>query len=69
MDYTASQQLVVDERNALEAKMTTLVEYIANSEEFALLPVEDRGRLRIQLSIMRQYSDILFVRIDHFAKP
>jgi 7-keto-8-aminopelargonate synthetase-like enzyme len=67
MEYAPFQQRVVEERNALEEKIRLLKAFIQTSAVFPDLPVEERGRLRIQLKLMQEYSDILFQRIDHFV--
>jgi hypothetical protein len=56
---------VVEERNALDEKLTKLNTFIVG-DKFMDLPDEERLRLRRQASAMEEYSKILGDRIAAF---
>jgi len=60
------QQRVVDEKAALDEKIALLTQFIAGSQVFGGLPLDERGRLKRQRLAMIEYSDILGERIAAF---
>lgn len=60
------QQRVVDESWELVEKILKLSNFI-DTETFLTLPEDEQLRLKKQLDIMNQYSDILCERIYHFT--
>ena len=60
------QKRVVEEKEALDDKLTRLVPFIG-SETFNGLPEDEQKRLRRQEMLMELYSDILAERIANFA--
>ena len=61
------QQRVVDEKTALDEKISKLTPFLAGPI-YQGLDAAERIRLRAQLAVMREYSDILTERIKHFAE-
>ena len=62
------QQRVVDERNALDEKITALRKFIA-SDMFKTVAEAERLRLGRQLVAMASYSEVLNERIMAFIDP
>jgi crAss001_48 related protein len=62
------QKRVVEERTALNEKISKLDRFIAEDEVFTVLPADEKFRLRQQLSTMMRYSSILSERIEAFPK-
>ena len=60
------QQRVVDESWELVEKILKLSNFI-DTETFLTLPEDEQLRLKKQLEIMKQYSNILRERIYHFT--
>lgn len=64
------QQRVVDECNELNDKIAKLVTFIenkgANPSVFSTLPEDEQFRLRVQLSAMTIYANVLAERINNF---
>lgn len=60
------QQRVIDEKAALGGKIEALAAFIGTHQERSL-DTGERSRLGRQLRAMREYSNILEERIDHFA--
>jgi hypothetical protein len=63
----AHQQRVVDEKAALDEKIAKLAAFLPGAIYQALDPAE-KIRLRAQLQVMREYSDILTERIKAFEQ-
>jgi len=61
----AYQERVVLEKKELDDKISKLSPFIG-SEKFSSVKEEEANRLRNQLSIMIDYSNILGERIDNF---
>lgn len=61
------QQRVIDEKAALDEKITKLADFIILSPVFKELPGADRGRLYRQHTAMRAYSGVLGERIEAFT--
>ena len=59
------QQRVIDEKAELDAKINKLREFIVGYL-FITLPAAERQRLKMQLEVMKKYSDILDMRIKAF---
>lgn len=59
------QQRVVDEKSELNGKIEKLTDFI-ESDQFIVLDVDERHRMREQWVVMRMYSKILSDRIDTF---
>ena len=59
------QQRVVDEKAALEEKISNLTKFL-DGETFKTLPVEEQDRMKRQLHIMGEYSAVLGERIAAF---
>ena len=62
----AYQQRVVDEKAALEEKISRLTNFL-DGETFKTLPVDEQDRMKRQLHIMSEYSAVLGERIEAFA--
>lgn len=62
------QRRVVDERDALNAKIESLSSFIRENPAFRLLSPTERGLMRRQCAVMRDYRSILDERIKHFEK-
>ncbi len=61
------QQRVVDEKSALDGNINRLAAFIGQpSPVFTALPEAEQERLRVQLSVMGVYSEILGRRIAAF---
>jgi hypothetical protein len=63
----AHQQRVIEEKTELDAKREKLDQFIQTSIAFPTLPGVERERLREQLRVMGEYSDILDQRIAAFS--
>lgn len=63
----AYQQRVIDEKNELDQKLTSLRGFF-ESVKFTTIDPEEQRRLQDQAKFMQQYSDILWLRIDNFSK-
>jgi hypothetical protein len=59
------QQRVVEEKKELDEKLNKLNIFI-HSEAFLMINKMERERLKVQASIMKDYSDILQQRINAF---
>jgi hypothetical protein len=60
------QERVVEEKGELDVKIGKLFEFV-ESERFDEVEAQERLRLVRQLSVMREYSGILGVRIESFG--
>lgn len=60
------QQRVVDEKSALDEKITALSAFIEKSPVFKGLPPTEKSRLDRQLRFMGPYSEVLDERIANF---
>lgn len=60
------QQRVVAEKAALSAKYDALHKFINGGAFFPTINSDEQERLRRQLKVMGEYSDILADRISHF---
>ena len=60
------QQRVVDEKTELDAKAWSLSAFIDTSPRFLTLDAMEQARLKLQSSIMSQYSEVLGQRIAAF---
>ena len=60
------QQRVIDEKRELDEKATKLSNFIDLSPEFKTIDAGEQDRLKKQLGIMWQYSQILWQRILAF---
>jgi len=60
------QQRVVDEKAALDDKLTRLTTFVG-SETFNGLPEDEQERLHRQEMLMELYSDVLAERIANFS--
>lgn len=58
---------VVEEKTALDEKLRSLELFFATKAFHGLTPAQ-KGRLEKQSSIMKQYSDILFERIEAYER-
>lgn len=65
MTYLPHQQRVVDEKEALDAKIKNLVAFLPSALCLSL-PFEERSRLSQQERVMHLYSTILGERIEAF---
>ena len=61
------QQRVIDEKTELDDKISRLSPFL-EGETFKTLSEAEQVRLKIQLSIMKVYSNILEERIEHFPQ-
>lgn len=61
------QQRVIEERDALEEKITKLREFFG-SKIYRELDRDDRALLSLQYNVMLEYADILERRIGRFGK-
>lgn len=61
------QQRVVDEKHELDDKIERLVAF-RSTTVYAALPIDERERLILQLTAMREYSRMLGARIAHFVQ-
>lgn len=59
------QQRVIDEKNELDEKLTKLRKFLA-TDQFRILPEDERRRLVRQCEIMGEYSLVLRQRITAF---
>lgn len=59
------QQRVVDEKEALDEKITKLSDF-SNGDIFKTLTEDEQERLKRQFNIMRDYSSVLGDRINAF---
>lgn len=62
------EQRVIDEKNALDEKLSALDSFIASNPIHDALPGNERVRLLRQRSAMRDYSMVLAERIEAFPK-
>lgn len=62
------QQRVIDEKRALDARATSLSQFIGNSPIFPTLDAAEQERLREQCEVMWKYSEILGARIAAFGQ-
>lgn len=63
----AHQLLVVEEKKQLDERIEALYDFIVVFQGFfETLPEDEQERLKRQLEIMKQYSEILEERIKHF---
>ena len=60
------QQRVIEEKEALDKKLTKLQEFLGKSAKCERLPSDDKVLLVQQEMAMRQYSDILGERVAAF---
>lgn len=60
------QQRVLDEKTALDDKITKL-DVFTSTDTFKALQFVDQNALHNQLSVMRKYSEILEYRISRFT--
>ena len=65
-EYQPHQLRVFDEETALCQKIVALEAFL-ESDRFDSLPKDERFRLRIQLSAMKLYQEILLDRIAAFG--
>ena len=65
-NFALHQQRVVDEKAALDEKVTLLTQFITGNPVFGGLPFAEKGRLKRQRLVMIEYSDILGERIAAF---
>lgn len=68
IDLPPYQQRVVQEKRDLDEKIKALLNYLG-CYSFQKLDNGEQSRLRIQLSVMSTYADILGERIAHFNTP
>ena len=61
------QQRVVDEYHELDGRLSRLFGFIANSDTFKTLPVEEQERLRKQSEAMAEYKAVLKAPITAFS--
>lgn len=66
MELQPHQQRVVDEKTELDAKLTKLNQFIAESPIFKGLDDAEKSRLLVQKAHMEGYSAILGERIHAF---
>lgn len=59
------QERVVEEKTELDGKVLKLQEFVS-SDRFNLVEVGEANRMRNQLSVMMDYSNILGERITNF---
>ena len=59
------QQRVVEEKGELDVKRAALERFI-NGQVFTTLESSEQSRLRLQLSVMNTYSEVLALRIAAF---
>jgi len=63
----AHQLRVVEEKKQLDEKIEALYDFIVVFQGFfETFPKDEQERLKRQLEIMKQYSEILEERIKHF---
>jgi hypothetical protein len=66
-NYAPHQQRVVDEKTELDTKIEKLAAFAQPSNAtFQSIPNAEAGRLVYQLSVMREYSQVLGDRIANF---
>lgn len=65
-DHIAAEERVVKEKKDLDEKISNLGLFVA-IDLFARLKNEEQSRLRRQLIVMREYSEILGERIANFS--
>lgn len=66
--YQPHQQRVVDEKNDLDAKVVSLLEFISNNAIYSTLEPKEQADLYMQLQQMMHYSDTLSRRIQRFKR-
>lgn len=59
---------VIDEKAALDRKMAALNDFIGSGDIFLTLDLDEQERLKEQLSVMQEYSEILGARISAFNR-
>lgn len=60
------QQRVINEKSELDARLDKLIPFLS-SDTCHSLPFGERGRLKRQADVMREYSNILGERIAAFG--
>jgi hypothetical protein len=60
------QQLVIDEKAELDARLGNLIPFLS-SDACHSLPFDERGRLHRQSEVMLEYSSILGERVAAFG--
>jgi hypothetical protein len=66
MSILPHQQLVIDEKAELDARLGNLIPFLS-SDACHSLPFDERGRLHRQSEVMREYSSILGERVAAFG--
>lgn len=67
MELAPHQQRVIDEKAALDEKITKLADFIILSAAYKHLGSAEKGRLDRQHKAMRVYSGVLGERIEAFT--
>ena len=62
------QTRVVDEKTELDEKIGKLNDFLAMNPVYQALPNAEQARLLRQITVMREYSDILGERIAAFQE-
>lgn len=65
--YQPHQQRVIDEKNELDAKVVSLLDFISNNPIYSTLDPKEQADLYMQLQQMMHYSDTLNRRIRRFT--
>jgi len=60
------QLRVLNEKTELDKKVIALDVFIGNDPVFETLSAEEQKRMKDQLDVMKQYSEILWARISAF---
>lgn len=68
MSLSPFQQRVIDEKNALDANIGKLADFMISSPAYKGLPSAEKGRLYRQHTAMRAYSGVLGERIEAFTQ-
>ncbi len=66
MSILPHQQLVIDEKAELDARLGNLIPFLS-SDACHSLPFDERGRLHRQSEVMLEYSSILGERVAAFG--
>lgn len=66
MELAPYQQRVIDEKNALDANIGKLADFIVLSAAYKQLGSAEKGRLHRQHTHMLAYSGVLLERIEAF---
>ena len=66
MELAPHQARVVEEKAALDAKITRLADFIVFSPTYKILGSAEKDRLNRQHAAMRTYSGVLRERIEAF---